>query len=33
MKDADRFHKVLGQVVDKRVTCKELTGKLGETAV
>jgi transposase-like protein len=33
LKDADRFHKVLSQVVDRRVTYKELTGKVGETNV
>jgi hypothetical protein len=31
VKDGDRFNKVLGQVVDRRVTYKELTGKVGET--
>ena len=33
MSDADRFKKVLGQVVDKRLMYKELTGKVGQTAV
>jgi transposase-like protein len=33
MTDADRFNKAISQVVDKRVTYKELTGKVGETAV
>ena len=33
MKDADRFENVLGQVVDKRLMYKELTGKVGETTV
>ena len=32
MTDADRFSKVLTQVVGKRVTYDELTGKVGETA-
>jgi transposase-like protein len=32
MKDADRFQKALSQVVDRRVTYKELTGKVAETA-
>ena len=33
MKDADRFSKVLTQVVGKRVTYDELTGKVGETTI
>jgi hypothetical protein len=32
MKESERFQKVLGQVVDKRMTYKELTGKVVETA-
>lgn len=32
MTDEDRFSKVLSQVVGKRVTYDELTGKVGETA-
>jgi transposase-like protein len=31
MKDADRFNAVLGQIVGKRLTYAELTGKVGET--
>jgi hypothetical protein len=31
MKDGDRFTKLLAQVVGKRLTYEELTGKVGET--
>jgi hypothetical protein len=31
MTDEDRFSKAVSQVVGKRVTYKELTGKVGET--
>jgi hypothetical protein len=32
MNDADRFSVVLSQVSGKRLTFKEVTGKVGETA-
>jgi transposase-like protein len=32
MSDADRFSKVMGQIVGKRLTYAEVTGKVGETA-
>jgi hypothetical protein len=32
LNDADRFSAVLSQVADRRLTYKELTGKVGETA-
>jgi hypothetical protein len=33
MNDADRFVAVMGQIVGKRLTYAEVTGKVGETAV
>jgi uroporphyrinogen-III decarboxylase len=32
LNDVDRFHRVLSQVADKRLTYAELTGKTGERA-
>ena len=32
MNDADRFSAAVSQIVGKRLTYKELTGKVGETA-
>ena len=31
LNDADRFHLALSQIVGKRLTFKEVTGKVGET--
>ena len=33
LNDADRFHLALSQIVGKRLTFKEVTGKVGETTV